>query len=124
MVEKCGYMEFSLEGEEGDEMLEGVAMFKYLGITLDKTDDNWTAVRRNILRARSVWGRLGTMIQREGADPRVSAMFYRTVSQVILLYGSETWVLSAATEKKVEGAHTYFPRQITRKRARRIVDGT
>ena len=55
---------------------------------------------------------------------RVSEMFYRAVSQVILLYGSETWVLSAAMENKVEGAHTYFPRQITRKRARRIVDGT
>ena len=55
---------------------------------------------------------------------RVSAMFYRLVSQVILIYGSETWVLSAAMEKKVEGAHTYFLRQITRKQARRIVDRT
>ena len=56
-------MEFSLEGEEGDDMLEGVAMFQYLGITLDQTDDDWTAVRRNILRARLVWGRLGTMLR-------------------------------------------------------------
>ena len=51
-------------------------------------------------------------------------MFYRAVSQVILLYGSETWFLSAAMEKKVEGEHTYFLRQITRKQARRIVDRT
>ena len=61
-------MEFSMEGEEGDEMVEDMAMFKNLGITLYQTDDDWTAVRQNILRARSVWGRMGTMLQREGAD--------------------------------------------------------
>ena len=28
--------------------------FRYLGRPLDHTDDNWMAVRRNIMRARSV----------------------------------------------------------------------
>ena len=46
-----------------------VAMFRYLGITLDQTDDYWLAVRRKIIRARLVWGRLGTLLQWEGADP-------------------------------------------------------
>ena len=30
MTGRCGDMEFSLEGEEGDEMVEGVAMFRCL----------------------------------------------------------------------------------------------
>ena len=35
-------------------MVEGVAMFKYLGITLDQTDDDWMVLRRSIVRARLV----------------------------------------------------------------------
>ena len=38
---RCGNMEYSLEGEEGDEMAEGVVTFRYLGRTLDQTDDDW-----------------------------------------------------------------------------------
>ena len=41
MTVRCGNMEYSLEGEEGDEMAEGVVTFRYLGRTLDQTDDDW-----------------------------------------------------------------------------------
>ena len=70
--------------------MEGIATFKYLGIPLD---DYWPSVQRNIMRARLFWGRLGTLILREGADPRLAAMFYRDVVQDISLYGSEKWLL-------------------------------
>ena len=76
------------------------------------------------MRARLVWGRLGTLIRREGAYPRVAAMFYREVAQAILLYGSEMWVLLAKMDKKVEGEHMGFLRNIVVKQARRIVYGT
>ena len=39
MAVRCGETEFILGGEEGDDMEEGVATFKYLGRTLDQTDD-------------------------------------------------------------------------------------
>ena len=89
-------MKFNLDGEEGDEIVENVPTFQYLGRPLDQTDDDWPAVRQNIMRARSVWGRLGKILGREGADPKVSARFYRAVVQAILLYGSETWVILAS----------------------------
>ena len=123
MAARCGKMEFSLEREEGDNMMEGVATFRYLGRTLDQTDDDWTEVRRNIVRARFFWWGLGTLLQWEGADPRVAEIFYRAVVQAILMYGLETWVLLAEMEKKVEGAQTGFLRQITGKQVWRIVDG-
>ena len=91
-------------------------MFKYLRRTLDQTE--------NIMHARSVWERLGTLLQQEGLEPRVLAMFYRVEAQTILLYGLETWVLLVAMEKNIEGSHTDFFRQITRNRAQRIVDRT
>ena len=71
MAARCGEMEFSLDGEEGDERVDNVPTFGYLGRTLDQMDDDWTAVRRNIMFARSVWGRLGTLIRREGKEPKV-----------------------------------------------------
>ena len=62
MEASCGEMEFILYGEEGDERVENVPNFRYLGRPLDQTDDDWTAVRRNIMRARSDWGRPLTLI--------------------------------------------------------------
>ena len=80
-------------------MVESVTMLNYLGRTLDQTDNAWPELRRNMMRKRSVWKRLRTMIQREEADPRVSAMFYREVLQAILIYGLEMWVILAAKKK-------------------------
>ena len=93
-------------------MVEGVEMFNYLGRTLYKTDDYWTVERQNIMRARSVWWRLVTLLRQEKKNPRVLGMFYRELAQAILLYDLETWVLLEKTEKKVEGSHTAFLRHI------------
>ena len=65
------------------------------------------------MRARSVWGRLGTLLRQEGEEPRVAVIFYRVVVQEILMYGSDMWVLLEEMENKVEGAHTGLLRQIT-----------
>ena len=60
------------------------------------------------MRARSVWGRLGTLLRWEGVEPKVSEMFYRALEQAVLLFGSETWVILAAMERKVDGTHMCF----------------
>ena len=64
--------------------------------SLDQTYDDWPAVQRKIMCARSVWGILGTLLQQEGADPRLAEIFYRPVVQAILLCGYDTWVLLTA----------------------------
>ena len=64
------------------------------------------------------------MLRREGAEPRVLEMFYRAVEKLVLLFGSETWVLSAAMERQGEGTHNGFLKQITGKRAQKIAYGT
>ena len=53
-------------GWEGYDRVENVTMLWYLGIYLDQTDDDWPAVQRNIMHARSVRGILGTLLRREG----------------------------------------------------------
>ena len=93
---KCTGSTFSLTGDDGAECFEGVDSFKYLGQVIHQTEDDCPAVLRNIQRVRQVWGRLGKFLRREGADPIISEKFYRVVVQAVLLFGSETWVLSAA----------------------------
>ena len=58
------------------------------------TDDDWPAVARNLQKARATWGRLARILGREGADPKVSRNFYIAVTQQVLLFGVETWVLT------------------------------
>ena len=89
-------------------MVKGVVNNKYQGITLYQTDDDWPEVRQKIMRARSVWGMLETLLKWEGAVPKVSAIFYRTVTQEVLLFGSETWIIFVAMDRKVEGTLTCF----------------
>ena len=67
-------------------------------------------------RAQKFWGRLGKIMRREGLYNQASEMFYREVLQVVLLVGLELWVMSAAMDRKVEGAYTRFRIQITVKR--------
>ena len=61
---------------------------------------------------------------REGADTQISEMFYRAVVQAVLIFGSESWVLSAYMETVVEGTHKWFLRHIIGKQMRWNPDGT
>ena len=92
---------FRLTGEDGAEYIEGVDNFKYMGRILERSDKNCLAVLWDVGKYCRVWNRLGKLLRREGADPRVSAMFYRAVVQPVLLLGEETWVLSEAMYRKL-----------------------
>ena len=52
MVERCSEMEFSLEGGEGYDRVDGVETFCYLVSPLYQTDDDFPDVRRYIMHAR------------------------------------------------------------------------
>ena len=51
---------FSLTGEEETDRIEGVEVFKYLRLLMDRSDNDWTAVLRNIKKARQVWDESGS----------------------------------------------------------------
>ena len=120
IVAKCTEATFSLTGDDGAECFVGVYSFKYLGRILHQEENDWLAVLRNIQRARQVWGWLGKLLRQEGADPILSAKFYRAVVQAVLLFGADTSVLSAAMLKNLEGVHVGFLRQVTGMKARRL----
>ena len=98
--------------------------FNYSGCVLHRSGEDWLAVLWNIRREIQVWGRLGKLLRREGADPIVSAKFYRAVVQAVLLFGAETWVLTAAMLQKLEGVHVGFLWQVAEMMARKMGVGT
>ena len=102
------------------DVLRGVDSSNYLGRVLHRSDEDWPAFRRNIWRARQVWGRLGKLLRREVADPIVSENFYQAVVQVVLLFGAETWFLTATMLQKLEGVHVGFLWQVAGMTSRKL----
>jgi hypothetical protein len=93
--------------------IETVSEFKYLGRILSDDDSDEAAVARNLKRARQKWGMIGRVLSRKGADPKSMARFYMAVVQSVLLYGSETWVLTKWMEKSLESFHRRCARFLT-----------
>ena len=82
--------------------MEAVLEFRYLGRLLTATDDDWMAVAGNIKKAQRSWGHLAQVLGREGADPKVSQTFYIAVTQQVLLFGAETWVMTKNMESALQ----------------------
>ena len=53
----------------------------------------------------------------------MSALFYRAVIQVVLIFELESWVLSYVIMRLMEGSHVGFLRYITGNHARRQANG-
>ena len=68
ITSQCKEVKFSLTGEDYAERIEGVETFKYLGRILDRYDNDWPAVLRNVGKAYRVWNRLGKLLRKEGAE--------------------------------------------------------
>lgn len=98
--------------------LTRVSTFKYLGRILSEDNTDWPAVLKNVKKARAKWAMVRKVLVRDQASPRVSGYFYKAVVQSVLLYGSETWVLTAPVLKQLEAFHHGVARQITGHRAR------
>ncbi len=82
--------QFSIDGE----VLQRVEVFKYLGRLLAQDDDNIQAIRAQLQKARATWAWVGQVLRNKNVSPHIATTFYKAVVQAILLYDSETWVLS------------------------------
>ena len=63
------------------------------------------------------------VLGREGADPKVSRSFYTAVTQQVLLFGAETWVLTQRMESALDAFKGRFARRLTGRQPRRGRDG-
>ena len=83
--------------------LEMVTSFRYLGRVISLADDNYPAVVSNLSRARAVWKRMNGIISREGGAQQVSGLFSKAIVQVVLLFVSETWVVTPCIGRSLGG---------------------
>ena len=104
--------------------ISNVNVFKYLGHWLSKDDNDLTAVRANIKKAHAQWSKFSRILSREGAKLKTMGIFYRTIVQAVLLFDSETWVLTQRQEGLVRSFHNQCARSITRRWNYEKEDGT
>ena len=82
--------------------LTPVSCFKYLGRILMASDDDWPAVVRN---ARRKWEGRTSVIGRKCVHACILGQIYFVVVQSVILYGSETWVMTPGTGRMLGGFH-------------------
>ena len=85
--------------------IKRVKEFKYLGRMVSDNDNDAPAIRRNIKRARAQWGRFSRLLRREHADTAAMSTFYKVIVLNVLLYGSETWVISDIMWQELTSFH-------------------
>ena len=98
--------------------------FRYLGRVSTAGDDDWLAVVGNLGNVRKTWGRLSWILSREGADTKVSGHFYKAVSQAVLLFRAETWVLTLRMEWALDIFQHRVARRLTGRQRRRRGGGS
>ena len=95
------------------EPLENVTAFRKLVQVLTAVDNDWLAVVGNLGMARKSWGWLFRILSREGADPKVSEHFYKALTQAVLMFGAEKWVLTPRMERDLDSFQQRVAQRIT-----------
>jgi Reverse transcriptase (RNA-dependent DNA polymerase)/Ulp1 protease family, C-terminal catalytic domain len=106
----------------GNATLPTVPEFCYLGRILTATNSDWPAVHKNLLKARSKWALISRPLIKTGVSPRYIGYFYKSIVQSVLLYGSESWVLTTPMLKALNGFHHRIARKISGLMPTRIDD--
>ena len=89
-----------------------VTSFRYLGRVILESDDEWPAVVKNLSRARDVWRRMTRILSRDGLALRVSGFFFKDVVQAVLLFGSDTWLVTPCIGKSMGGVHAQVAKRL------------
>ena len=84
---------------------ECIEVFKYHGRLMAQDDDDIQAIWAQLRKALSTWACVGQVLRSKNALPFVAARFYQAIVQAILLYRSETWVISQTALARFEGFH-------------------
>ena len=69
------------------------------------SDDNWLTVVQNLRRLRQKWSRLSRVLSREGVDDWILGKIYVVLVQAVLLYRSETWLMTPYIRRLHGGFH-------------------
>ena len=80
-------------------------------------------IEANLKRARATWGQIHHILSSDGASPTCMARFYMTIVQSVLLFGSETWVLSQCMLRRLNSFHYRCARYMAHQHIRQLPNG-
>ena len=69
-----------------------------------------------------VWLRMSRILIREGARPRVSGFFFKSVVQSVLLFGADNWEVSPCMGRALGGFQDQVASLLTGRLPRRRLD--
>ena len=84
------------------QMLEEVDSFKYLGATLTKDGSSVKEVKARLSLATAAMTRLSTIWKSSSIGFLVKLKLYKSLVVSILLYGCESWTLTADLERRIQ----------------------
>ena len=96
----------------GDQYVQAVTNFTYLGSDVNSDDYSTPEIHRRIGMASSIMGQLDTVWNQQRLSLQTKLRLYSSLVLSVLLYGSETWTLRKADSKKVQAFHMMSQRRI------------
>ena len=87
--------------------------FPYLRQTITYNNSDWAEVYPNLQKARRWWGMISTVLERTGEKVRSRGEMYKAVTQLVLLYVSEIWVVTGEMLKALPAFHRRMARRTT-----------
>ena len=113
-VKKCKVMnvgEMDASIKIGDETIDTVTSFSYLGSTISQDGRSTEEIHIRIGEANACFGRLYS-IWRLNIPARIKVRLYESLVLSVLLYGSETWQMRKVDRRRIDGFHHKCLRKI------------
>ena len=104
-------------------LMDAVSEFRYLRRLLTATDDDWPAMDGEHSEGAGELGTFGAGAGNGGGGPKMSRSFYTAVTQQVLLFGAETWVLTRKMESALDAFQGRVARHLIGRQPRRGRDG-
>ena len=96
------------------QILEEVENFKYLGSTLSKDGSSTKEIKIRLGLATSAMTRLNNIWKSNSISLPTKLQLYKSLVLSILLYGCESWTLTADTERRIEAFENKSYRRLLR----------
>ena len=94
------------------QILEEVENFKYLGSTLSKDGSSTKEIKIRLGLATSAMTRLNNIWKSNSISLPTKLKLYKSLVVSILLYGCESWTLTADTERRIEAFENKIYRRL------------
>ena len=83
--------------------LEPVAAFMCLGHMVAYNNRGWMSLYQNLRNVQRRWEVVGKVVSKTGSTVQDRGVLCKSVVQLVLLYGSESWVVTGEMLKVLEG---------------------